>query len=168
MTAFLTIFRRFPTLSKDFRRFSKIVPKARRMLPNIFQNFPRISEDCQRLSRKDPIAKTFWSYTNKFKYNLRDKLDISEIINTFASEAMENTPLKCLNEVPSFVWILPVVYFQVKHSCLNNKMKYANMPKIKEKNNYSVCGAWTWCLDEHLESISYNNILWSQKSPEFK
>ena len=33
----------------------------------------------------------FQSYTNKFKYNLRDKLDISEIINMFTSEDMENT-----------------------------------------------------------------------------
>ena len=28
----------------------------------------------------------FRSYTNKFKYNLRDKLDISEIIDIFTSE----------------------------------------------------------------------------------
>jgi len=34
----------------------------------------------------------FRSYTNEFKYNLRDKLDISEIINIFTSEDMENTP----------------------------------------------------------------------------
>ena len=33
-------------------------------------------------------------YTNKFKYNLRDKLDISEIINIFTSEDMKNTPLE--------------------------------------------------------------------------
>ena len=36
MTAFLSIFRRFPT---TFRRFSKIVPKARRTFPNISENF---------------------------------------------------------------------------------------------------------------------------------
>ena len=34
----------------------------------------------------------FWSYTNKFKYNLTDKLDISEIIDIFISENMENMP----------------------------------------------------------------------------
>ena len=33
-------------------------------------------------------------YTNKFKYNLRDKLDISEIINIFTSEDMKNKPLE--------------------------------------------------------------------------
>jgi len=34
----------------------------------------------------------FRSYTNKFKYNLRNKLDISEIIDIFTSEDMENMP----------------------------------------------------------------------------
>ena len=58
MTAFLTIFRRFPT------------------------NFPKTSEDIQRLPRtfeEDP--KMFRSYTNELKHNLRDKLDISEMEN---------------------------------------------------------------------------------------
>ena len=41
MTAFLTIFRRFP-------KFSKIVPKARRTFPNIFREFPKITEDVRR------------------------------------------------------------------------------------------------------------------------
>ena len=47
-----------------------------------------IAEDFE----KDP--KMFRSYTNKFKYNLRDKLDDSEIINIFTSEEMENTPVE--------------------------------------------------------------------------
>ena len=49
MTAF---FDDFPTtfrpLSEDFRRFSKIVLKVRRMFPNIFREFPKIPEDVQR------------------------------------------------------------------------------------------------------------------------
>ena len=36
----------------------------------------------------------FRSYTNEFKYNLRDKLDISESIDILTSEDMENMPLK--------------------------------------------------------------------------
>ena len=36
--------------------------------------------------------KMFRSYTNKFKYNLRDKLDISEIIDIFTSEDIINMP----------------------------------------------------------------------------
>ena len=34
------------------------------------------------------------SYTNECKYNLRNKFDISKIIDIFTSEDMENTPLK--------------------------------------------------------------------------
>jgi len=36
----------------------------------------------------------FRSCTNKLKNNLRDKLDISEIIDIFTSEDMENMPLE--------------------------------------------------------------------------
>ena len=39
------IFDDFPKISEDFRRFSKIVRKARQMFPNIFREFPKISED---------------------------------------------------------------------------------------------------------------------------
>ena len=91
MTALLMIFRRFPT---TFRRFSKIVPKAGRTLPNIFRKFPKISEDARRLPKtfeEDP--KMFRWYSNEFKYNLRDKLDINEIIDILTCEIMENKPL---------------------------------------------------------------------------
>ena len=67
MTAFWTIFRRFRPLPEDCRR-----------LPNTFEEDPKM----------------FQSYTNEFKYNLKDKLDISEIIDVFTSEDMENTPLE--------------------------------------------------------------------------
>ena len=36
----------------------------------------------------------FRSPTKEFKYSLKDKLDISEIIDFFTSEDMENTPLE--------------------------------------------------------------------------
>ena len=69
--------RRFWRRSEDFRRRSEdfpSVPKATRTLPNIFWKFPNTFEE-------DP--KKIRSYTNEFKYNLRDKLDISEIIDIF-------------------------------------------------------------------------------------
>ena len=52
--------------------------------------FPNISENVRILPKtfeEDP--KMFRSYTNEFKYNLRDKLDISEIIDIFTSEDMK-------------------------------------------------------------------------------
>ena len=36
----------------------------------------------------------FQWYTNEFKYSLRNKLDISEIIDILISEDMKNTPLE--------------------------------------------------------------------------
>ena len=42
--------------AEDFRRVSKIVPKARRTFPNIFLEFPKISEDVQRFPK---IAEDF-------------------------------------------------------------------------------------------------------------
>jgi len=60
---------------------------------NIAKHFLKISEDFRILLKtfeEDP--KLFRLYTNAFKYNLRDQLDISEIIDIFTSEDMENTP----------------------------------------------------------------------------
>ena len=47
MTPFLTNFRRFPI---TFRRFFKIVLKARRTFPDIYRTFPKIAEDDRRRS----------------------------------------------------------------------------------------------------------------------
>ena len=91
MTAFLMIFRRFPT---TFRRFPKIFQKwfrrpdeRSRTFSENFRKFPKMSEDSRRLPKtfeEDP--KMFRWYTNEFKYNLRDKLDITEIIDIFTCE----------------------------------------------------------------------------------
>ena len=77
----------FWPLSEDFWRFSKIVPKARQTFPNIFREFPKMSEDFLRLPEIfDEDPNMFRRYTNEFKYNLRDKLDSSEIIDIFTCE----------------------------------------------------------------------------------
>ena len=76
--AFLTIFEDFRPLSEDFWRFFRIVPKVKRTVPNICRQFP----------------KKFRSYTNDFEYSLKDKLDISEIIDIFTSEDMKNRSLE--------------------------------------------------------------------------
>ena len=77
----------FRTLSEDFRTLSKIDPKARRTFSNIFRAFPKISEDCRRLPKtSEEGPKMFRWYTNEFKNNLGDKLEISEIIDIFTCE----------------------------------------------------------------------------------
>ena len=52
----LTYWWRFWWFSEDFRRFSKIVPKARQTFPNIFREFSKISEDVRRCPK---IAEDF-------------------------------------------------------------------------------------------------------------
>ena len=80
--------------SKDFRPLSEDFPKLfrrpderSRTFSENFRKFPKMSEDCPRLPKtfeEDP--KMFPWYTNEFKYNLRDKLDITEIIDIFTCE----------------------------------------------------------------------------------
>ena len=61
---------------------------------NVPGHFQKISEIFGRDFRKLPKTfeedlKTPRSYTNEFKNNLRNKLDISEIIHIFTSEDMD-------------------------------------------------------------------------------
>ena len=104
-------FEDFRPLSEDFQRFSKIVPKARQTSPNIFPEFLKIPEDVRRLPKTfDEDRKMFRWYTNEFKYNLRDKLDISEIIDIFTCEDV--------------VSLLSICYHSVYHWLLYNKYSF--------------------------------------------
>ena len=66
------------------------------MLLNIFREFLKISEDFQ--GRPEDI------YTNEFRYNLRDKLDISEIIDIFTCEDIVSLLSICYHLV--YHWLL--------------------------------------------------------------
>ena len=89
----------FWPLCEDFRKFSKTCLKV----TNVAGHFSKISKDYWILSKtleEDPMKSL--SYIKRFKYNLRNKLDISEIINIFTSEDMKNMPHEsqtwlCLN-----------------------------------------------------------------------
>ena len=84
MKAFLMILRKFPI---TFRRFPKIFQNCSEGQTNVPERFPKISENVRRLPKtfeEDP--KMFRWYTNEFKYNLRDKLDMGEIIDIFTCE----------------------------------------------------------------------------------
>ena len=76
-------------------------------------HFPEISKDSPKTCSKIAKAfkkdlKIFRSYTNELKNNLEVKLDISEIIDIFTCEDMENTSPEFHMR---FLWILRVVYF---------------------------------------------------------
>ena len=80
---------------KDFLKIFDHFPKISEGHTNVAEHFPKIFEYCQRLPKtfeEDP--KMFRPYINEFKYNLRDKLDISKITDIFTSEDMENKPLE--------------------------------------------------------------------------
>ena len=62
---------------------------------NVAEHFPNISENYRRLPKTfEEDLKIFRSYASEFKYNLRDKRDISESIDILTSEDMENTLLQ--------------------------------------------------------------------------
>ena len=93
MTALWTIFEDLQPLAEDFLRLSKTCPKVRRTLPNIFTR--RFSKDIRRLPKTvEDDLKMCQSYSNEFKSILREKLDISEFIDIFTTEDMENTSLE--------------------------------------------------------------------------
>ena len=82
MTAFLMIFRRFLKIFQNCSEGQTNVPEH---FPRISENSrkcPKISEDCRRLSRK--TRRCF----DDFKYNLRDKLGICEIIDVFTCDGI--------------------------------------------------------------------------------
>ena len=118
MTAFVMIFRRFPT---TFRRFSENFPKLfgrpderSRTFSENFRKFPKVSEDFRRLPKtfeEDP--KMFRWYTNEFKYNLRDKLDVSEIIDIFTCEDIISSHVR-----------LSISYHSLYHWLLYNNCFY--------------------------------------------
>ena len=119
------VFGDFPKISDNFPKIFEDFPKCVRRPDERFRTFtkhfrrcPKISEDNRKLSRtsvEDP--KMFRSLSNKFRYNLISmKLSISSLVRI---RKIRHPSPGC-----SFVCILRVVYFPVKHSCLYNKMAY--------------------------------------------
>ena len=70
----------FPKISEDFPKLFRRPDKRSRTFSENFRKFPKIAEAFE----EDP--KIFRWYTNEFKYNLRDKLDITEVIDIFTCE----------------------------------------------------------------------------------
>ena len=88
------VFDDFPKISEDFSKIFRRPGKRSRTFSENFRKFPKMSEDFRRFPKtfeEDP--KMFRWYTNEFKYNLRDKLDINEIIDKLTCEIIENKPL---------------------------------------------------------------------------
>ena len=101
------VFDDFPKISDHFPKISKIFQNCSKGQTNVPEHFPRISEifeDVRRLPKtfeEDP--KIFRWYTNEFKYNLRDKLDITEVINIFTCEDIISSHVMISYRVYQFV-----------------------------------------------------------------
>ena len=81
------VFDDFPKISEDFPKLFWRPDERSRTFSENFWKLPKMSEDFWRLSKtieEDP--KMFRWYTCYFKYNLRDKLGICEIIDIFTRE----------------------------------------------------------------------------------
>ena len=144
MTAFWWFSEDFRPLSEDFRRFSKIVPKARLTFPNIFREFPKISEDARRLPKpfeEDP--KMFRCYTNAFKHNLRDKLDISEIIDIFTCEDIISSQVRISYRFYEFVttrYTTDFYIISIFSQLVGNKMAIAEGRKCSSETQNVPAG----------------------------
>ena len=82
----------FPKISDDSPKFVRRSHERCRAFSENFRRLPKIAEDCRRLLRK--TRRCFDHTPTDFKYNLRDKLDISKSIDILTSEDMENMPLE--------------------------------------------------------------------------
>ena len=95
MTAFWWFSEDFRPLSEDFQKFFRRPDKRSRTFSENFRKIPKTSEGFRRLPKtfkEDP--KKFRWYANKFKYNLWDKLDITEIIDIFTCEDIISSHVK--------------------------------------------------------------------------
>ena len=77
----------FPKISEDSPKLFRRPDKHPRTFSNNFREFPKMSKDFRRLPKTfKGDKKMSRRYTNEFKYNLRDKSDITEIIDIFTCE----------------------------------------------------------------------------------
>ena len=119
MTAFLmVIFSKisdhFPKISEDFPKLFWRPDKRSRTFSENFRKFPKMSEDFRRLPKTiEEDLKMFQWYTNYFKYNLRDKLDISEIIDIFTCEDIISSHVRISCRFYEFVATLYITDFYI-------------------------------------------------------
>ena len=122
----MLLYRHTDGVSDDFAKISDHFPKISEDFPKLFRRpdersrtFPKISEDCRRLSRK--IRRCF-DHTPTNLSTLKE----TNLISVKSSISSHVRIWKIRHSSPgcSFVWILQVVYFPVKHSCLYNEHLY--------------------------------------------
>ena len=113
---FLKIFNHFLKIYKDSSKLFRRSLEHCQTFSENFRTLPKITEDCQRLLRK--TRRCFDDTpTNLSTIKETNLISVKSSISSLVRTDMENTPPESRM---CFVWILRVVYFPVKHSCLYN------------------------------------------------
>ena len=68
---------------------------------------------------------------------------MNDVFDIFSSEDMENTPARY---VCKFAWILRVLYFTVKRSCLYHEYNFISYLKFSFSTNAGECGKPNWLI----------------------
>ena len=104
----------FPKISEDFPKLFRRPDERSRTVSENFRKFPKMSEDFRRLPRTfETDPKMFRWYTNEFKYNLRDKLDITKVIDIFTCEDIVSFLSICYHSLyPQAAQALFVIYIR--------------------------------------------------------
>ena len=121
------VFDDFPKISKDFPKLFWKPDKRSRTFSKNVRKFPKMSEDFRRLLKtfeEDP--KMFRWYTNEFKYNLRDKLDITKVIDIFTFEDIISSHLRISYRFYQFVTTRYTTDFYIinKNMCVTLSAKF--------------------------------------------
>ena len=88
------VFDDFPKISEDFPKLFRRPDERSRTFADNFRRLPKTFE-------KDP--KMFRWYINEFKYNLRDKLHVTEIIDIFTCEDIVSSHVRISYRFYEFV-----------------------------------------------------------------
>ena len=106
----------FPKISEDFPKLSQRPDERSRTFSENFRRFPKTFEE-------DP--KMFRWYTNEFKYNLRYKPDVTEIIDFFTCEDIVSFLSICYNSLYHWLLYNKYIFAVVVVVCSHHKrLKY--------------------------------------------
>ena len=126
------VFDDFTKISDHFSKISEDSLKFPEGQTNVPEHFPRISEnskDFRRLPKTfDGDPKMFRWYSNEYKYNLRDKRDITEIIDI-------RSPVDIFT-CEAIVSFLSICYHSLYHWLLYNKAALT----MWWRNSWSITG----------------------------
>ena len=98
---FPKIYDYFPEISEDFPKLFRRPDERSRTFSENFRKFPKMSEDCRRLSRK--TRRCFDDTPTNLSTILRDKLDISKIIDIFTCEDIVSSHVRISYRFYQFV-----------------------------------------------------------------